>query len=111
MMDDDPPQPSPDERELIWQAIQWECPHAIPSPKWHGFRVWKERVIDAEIERRRVAKIQRENHGRLYRGEPLIERDVVRPRSSSLHMSKSESSGGEFSGERATASRMPSASP
>jgi hypothetical protein len=30
-------------------------------------------LIDAEIERRRIGMIQRENHGRMRRGEPLIE--------------------------------------
>jgi hypothetical protein len=45
----------------------------VPSPKWAGFRAWKEGAIDAEIERRRIAKIQRDNMRRLARGEPMIE--------------------------------------
>jgi hypothetical protein len=45
---------------------------AIPSPRWEGFNAWKERTIDAEIERRRIRKIQRDNMRRAARGEPLI---------------------------------------
>jgi hypothetical protein len=64
----------PDYRELIWQEFQAWHPHLMPSTKYlDDHPEWWDVVIDAEIERRRIGMIQRENHGRMYRGEPLIE--------------------------------------
>jgi hypothetical protein len=72
-MDNDPH--DPDYRELVWQALRWEFASLgiLPHSDYHAFDAWKERAIDAEIERRRRAMIQRANVGRLARGEPLID--------------------------------------
>jgi hypothetical protein len=84
MIDDTPNDPSNLEyRLLVWKQLRWEFGSLISLP-------WKEDaedeietdpryvkrrdvLIDAEIERRRIAMIHRENHGRMARGEPLID--------------------------------------
>jgi hypothetical protein len=47
----------------------------LPNPNAGAerFLARKEKLIDAEIERCRIAKLQRENIGRLARREPLVE--------------------------------------
>jgi hypothetical protein len=50
-------------------APEQDAPEIL-SPE---FRARKEKLISAEIERRRIGMIQRENRGRALRGEPLIE--------------------------------------
>ena len=62
-----------DYRELVWQQFQFHHYEMVPSREWEGFGAWKEQAIDAEIERRRIGKIQRDNIGRMRRGEPMIE--------------------------------------
>jgi hypothetical protein len=37
-----------------------------------NFEAQKRAVVDAEIERRRISMIQRDNMRRAYRGEPLV---------------------------------------
>ena len=68
-----------DYRQLVWQEIQWHHPEAIPHKDFHDFDGWKRRAVDAEIERRRIGMIQRENPGRMRRGEPLIDPSTEKP--------------------------------